>query len=544
MRARIHPKRESTLHSCLNRAHQGILPAAAHDQDAVMGDNMRKLCSCKPLLLACVFCSGVAAVSPAQDYPFATLVSLSGSNGKQPLASVIQGSDGNFYGTTSGGGASGNGTVFKMTSTGTLTTLYNFCSQTNCTDGFNPTAALVQGTDGNFYGTTSEGGAFEHPPNAPALGGTVFKITPSGLLTTLYSFCLGSSNGVCLDGNNPLAALILGTDGNLYGTTNSGGANGSGTVFRITPTGTLTTLYNFCSRFTTGVINCTDGARPATALVQDSSGNLYGTTQAGGAGTGNPTGGLVGGPGGTVFEIVHVPGIPTNINPHPEFALITLYSFCNQPNCADGETPTALVQAANGNFYGTTYKGGATGAGTVFEIFSLIPLTVGTARESSTKKLLTVSTLYTFCSQTNCTDGQNPTGLVQGSNGDFYGTTSLQGGHSGGTVFEITPGGSLTTLHGFCSESNCTDGQDPTGLAQAENGNLYGTTFSGGANGDGTVFGLPASVPPICNGEAAYFKLFPYYRFRADISVSNGNICQFFGGGVRGVAPIVIPLRE
>src|ERR1700675_2560578 len=110
-----------------------------------------------------------------------TLVSFDGSDGAEPLSSLIEGADGNFYGTTYGGGTNGEGTVFKITPTGSLATLYSFCSQASCADGELPYAGLVQGSDGNFYGTTLEGGA-----NG---GGTVFKITPAGSLTTLYSFC-------------------------------------------------------------------------------------------------------------------------------------------------------------------------------------------------------------------------------------------------------------------------------------------------------------------------------------------------------------------
>ena len=169
-----------------------------------------------------------------------------------PAAGLVQGSDGNFYGTTEQGGVNGPdpGTVFKITPSGTLTTLHSFVF----IDGWHPRAALVQGSDGNFYGTTVEGGQYEF--------GTVFKITPSGTLTNLYSFA-GS------DGANP-RGLVQGSDGNFYGTTFSG----PGTVFKITPSGTLTTLYSFAG---------SDGANPDAGLVQGSDGNYYGTTYYGGA---------------------------------------------------------------------------------------------------------------------------------------------------------------------------------------------------------------------------------------------------------------------
>ncbi len=232
----------------------------------------------------------------------------------------MQGSDGNFYGTAVVGGANGAGTVFKITPGGTLITLYSF----GVSDGQSPYGGLVQGSDGNFYGTTEFGGANNG-------NGTVFKITPRGTLTSLYSFA-GS------DGANPHAGLVQGSDGNFYGTTEFGGtgqcANRCGTVFKITPSGTLTTLYDFAG---------SDGFKPQAGLVQGSDGNFYGTTTGGGANNGK----------GTVFKIT------------PSGTLTTLYSFAG----SDGAFPQAgLVQGSDGNFYGTTAGGGANFAGTVFRL--------------------------------------------------------------------------------------------------------------------------------------------------------------------------------
>jgi uncharacterized repeat protein (TIGR03803 family) len=375
-----------------------------------------------------------AIALPAQT--FTTLASFPESYGAHPrLMSLVQGADGNFYGTTCDLGCEGEvgngfGTVFKVTPTGTLTTLYSFCAQPKCTDGAFPTAGLVLGTDGNFYGTTTYGGASDD--------GTVFRITSEGTLTTLHSFDLTD------DGAYPYAALVQATNGNFYGTTSYGGVNAYGTVFEITSGGTLTTLLSF---------DDTDGAYPEAPLVQATNGNFYGTTFEGGANF-----------DGTVFSIT------------PGGRLTTLHSF----NGADGYLPVgALVQATNKNFYGTTVEGGANGYGTIFEITSGGTLT----------------TLHSF----NSTDGALPeAGLIQATNGIFYGTTLYGGANDAcavgcGTVFSITSGGTLTTLHTFDS----TDGDDAYGgLVQATNGTFYGTTYSGGANAGGTIFSLAVGLGP------------------------------------------------
>jgi len=410
------------------------------------------------LLLASLmlFCAAMAIASQAQS--FSTLLSFDFTDGYQPDASLVQGVDGNFYGTTVGG--SGNfGTVFKITPAGSLTTLYAFAALTN---GSGPEGALTQGSDGNFYGTTTAGGA-----NG---GGTIFKITPAGMLTTLYSF-----SGP--DGFSPIGPLLQASDGNFYGIADGGGnsgcTDGCGTVFKITPGGMLTTLYLFCSQ-----THCTDGAIPNPGLVQGTDGNFYGTTQSGGSSTMSPCQQGQFAPGcGTVFKIT------------PTGAFTTLYSFCTQTNCTDGQLPSAgLVQATDGNFYGTTYGGGPTGAGVVYRIN---PIGVRT-------------TIYNFCSQSNCTDGFNPTAaLVQGTDGNLYGT-NLAGGESGGcnsglgcgTIFKVAPSGTFATLHTF----NGYDGFLPeTALIQATDGNFYGTTEAGGSSGwegYGTVYRISTNLTP------------------------------------------------
>lgn len=205
--------------------------------------------------------AGIAVISPAQTVT--TLVSFTGANGSSPFAPLIQGSDGNFYGTTDGGGTQGFGTIFRITPAGALTTLYSFCVQSGCSDGELPYAGLIQSKDGNFYGTTIGGGTQS--------SGTIFKISLSGALTTLYSFCQLSN---CTDGSLPSAALVEGADGNFYGTTAGGGADGLGTVFQVTPAGSVTTLYSFSF----------SDANPS-GLIQGTDGNFYGTTSRGGTAT-------------------------------------------------------------------------------------------------------------------------------------------------------------------------------------------------------------------------------------------------------------------
>ncbi len=253
----------------------------------------------------------------------ATLLSFDGADGSYPQAGLVQGTTGKFYGTASGGGANGMGTFFSITAGGTLTTLYSFCSQTNCADGANPVAGLVQGSDGKFYGTTDSGGAHAD--------GTVFSITTGGALVTLHAF-----RGT--DGSAPQAGLVEGTNGKFYGTTDRGGAKGAGTVFSITTDGVLTTLYSFCSK--TG---CTDGEYPEAGLTQGTDGNFYGTTAGAGANY------------GTVYSITE------------RGALSTLHNFAGYPT-EGSYAAGAILQGTNGKFYGTTAEGGAYAGGTVFSL--------------------------------------------------------------------------------------------------------------------------------------------------------------------------------
>jgi len=400
------------------------------------------------------------------------------TDGVSPRAALIQGSDGNFYGTTASGGTSGKGTVFKVTPAGVETVLYSFTGGT--TDGSVPVAALIQGSDGNFYGTTSSGGA--------SSVGTVFKITPAGVETALHSFAGGTS-----DGGQPIAALIQGGDGNFYGTTSSGSANNTGTVFKITPAGVETVLHSFASG--------TDGFGPLAALIQGSDGNFYGTTSSGGTNNNGtvfkitpagvetvfysfsggtdgsqPQAALIQGADGNFYGTTLSGGTTTNgtvFKITPAGAETVLYSFDSGP---EGQTPTGLIQGSDGNFYGTTSRGGTSGNGTVFKV---TPAGVETV-------------LYSFTGGT--TDGGNPAAaLIQGSDGNFYGTTSAGGTIGYGVVFKITPAGVETVLHSFAGG---TDGIGPSAaLIQGSDGNFYGTTSAGGTSGNGVVFKItPAGV--------------------------------------------------
>jgi uncharacterized repeat protein (TIGR03803 family) len=393
----------------------------------------------------------------APTVTFTTLHSFDNTDGANSEAGLIQATDGKFYGTTIYGGASdscsygyGCGTFFSITTGGAFATVYSFCSQTNCTDGEFP-GGVVQSTDGNFYGPTGSGGSSNACTQGSNYGcGTVFKITPSGTLTVLHSFDV-------TDGAGPQAALIQGTDGNFYGTTGYGGANfdcymgaACGTVFRITARGMFKSLYSFDS---------VDGAVPLAALVQGTDGKFYGTTAEGGAGD-----------NGTVFKIT------------PGGTLTVLGSF----DGTDGRFPAGgLVEDTDGNFYGTTVYGGSHNFGTVFRISPS-----GRLRRR-----------YNFCRYYGCKHGSAPfAGLIQGTDGNFYGTTSYGGPSRAGTIFRITPEGKLATLHTFCHSGHygCPDGEYPYAmLVQGTDGKFYGTTSDGGSEYDyGTIFSLSVGLGP------------------------------------------------
>lgn len=432
-----------------------------------------------------VLCFATTLVSQAQT--FTTLMQFNGTNGGWNSSALVQGGNGNLWGSTGSFGRYGFGTLFEIAPKGQLTDVHDFCSPTTCTDGTNPNAPLLLAGDGNFYGTTNGG-------PGDSTGGTVFRITPSGQIVTLYTFC---SLANCADGLGP-SGLVQGRNGNLYGTTSGGGAaancvTGScGTIFEVTLTGTLTTLYNFCTQ-----TNCNDGYAP-TSVILGTDGNFYGTASQGGLNN-----------AGTFFAM------------NSSGQLSVQHQF--NPS-ADGSIPSNLVQGNDGNFYGTTRGGGPFGNnGTVFQLTSLGQINV----------------LHNFCAVTSCSDGQQPQqGLILGTDGNFYGTTASGGAnqncgasHGCGTVFEITPTGQLTTLHSFCAQSGCPDGSAPMApLVQRTDGSFYGTTFAGGAagtcfgSGCGTAFNISTGLAPFVSLSPSVGKV--------------GYLIRILGGSLTGTKSV------
>jgi uncharacterized repeat protein (TIGR03803 family) len=392
-------------------------------------------------------CCGIEPLEPrvllSSSYVLSTLATFNSANGARPQAGLLADTAGNLYGTTISGGANGDGTVFEVaTGTHALSTLSMF----NNTNGANPAASLLADAAGNLYGTTAFGGA--------SSDGTVFELAAGTLaLSTLATF--NSANGA-----EPIAGLIADAVGNLFGTTEYGGANGDGTLFEVAAgTHALSTLVNF---------NVASGVYSQAGLIADAAGNLYGTTSSGGAST-----------YGTVFEVAA-----------GTYALSTLATF----NYDNGAFPDAnLLADASGNLYGTTSDGGASVSGTVFEVAA------GTH---------TLSTLATF----NVANGdQSLAGLIADASGNLYGTTHYGGASDYGTVFEVAAGThALSTLVNF----NAANGAYPqAGLIADASGNLYGTTVAGGANNDGTVFELSPQAPDLAapTGFAASQGTFPHH---------------------------------
>jgi uncharacterized repeat protein (TIGR03803 family) len=408
------------------------------------------------MMALCLLGSQIAAAQV-----FATIALFGQKNGANPIDEVLaQGLDGSLYGTTSTGGRYGEGTIFKVGLKGDIVTLYSFCADgKNCADGAGPHAGLVLGRDGEFYGTTRYGGEFGE--------GTVFRTSAMGQLTRLHSFC--SAGVPCADGAEPLAKLIQGIDGNFYGTTVFGGANGftscalnCGTVFKITPRGNYTVLYSFCSE--TG---CLDGAGPEAGLVQGTDGSLYGTAFGGGLG---PAG------DGTLFQIT------------PMGKYVVLHQFCSEDGCADGLWPWAApVVGVDGNIYCTTYAGGVYGYGLFYKV--------------STDGIFTA--LYSIDNRSGTESDLLEGNIIQASDGNFYGTSVAGGLKGAGSIYRITPDGNYALVHSFVGGG----GQHYAsyfGLMQATDGNLYGTSQYAGDYNRGTVFGLALGIAPFVQALPSY----------------------------------------
>jgi uncharacterized repeat protein (TIGR03803 family) len=382
----------------------------------------------------------LASLSIAHTSGYAIVHNFTGQNGDgaSPATHLITDGAGNLYGTTSSGGyyPTGAGVVFGIAPDGTETVLHLFCKLRNCTDGSEPYGAMVRDGAGNLYGTAYSGGAH-------ASAGNVFKLTPNGTYTVLYNFC---SANACSDGYGPVGDLIEDGAGNIYGTTYRGGAQNGGVVFRLAPDGTETALHSFCS-----LTSCADGQMPYGGVVRDSAGNLYGTTYTGGADN-----------AGVVFKLA------------PDGTETVLHNFCSRNNCTDGGFPqdSMILDSSSGKLYGTTEFGGSGGlvcdaassCGVVFEI-----------KPNGAERVL-----HSF----DNADGGNPLGnLFKDRAGNIYGTTFFGGTNNNGVVFKLAPDGTETVLHFF---GGGIDGKWPRGGVIGDSGNLYGTTLSGG--GGGIVF--------------------------------------------------------
>jgi uncharacterized repeat protein (TIGR03803 family) len=405
------------------------------------------------LALACAaFTLSLAVCAQAQT--ITNLGLFDGLNGWEPYTSVIQGADGNFYGATSGG-PDGKPNVFQVTPSGNLSSIYVFCSQPDCADG-NESSPVILGSDGNLYGTTYGGGSHAGAQHG---SGTVYKMTTAGELTTLYDFCTTAS---CSDGKAPLG-IILASDGNFYGATAAGGKFKQGTLFSVSPTGEFKLLYTFCSQ-----ANCADGSYLLFPPIQGADGNFYGTTFDGG--TNN---------GGVIYELT------------ASGTYSVLYSFCNSDECPAGQYPNSITQGSDGNFYGTTQYGGALQGGVLYELTA--------ASHQYTVVHSFPQSIYGF--------PQTP--LTLASDGNLYGT--LGGGGSGswdpptlGEIFQFTSAGVFKELAIFHAvRPNGFNPLDP--VFQGTDGNFYGTTAYGGLGGDyggggvgfGTAFQFSNGLSPL-----------------------------------------------
>jgi uncharacterized repeat protein (TIGR03803 family) len=405
--------------------------------------------------IAILFSTLLTVSASAQTYKL--LDTFTGTNGQNPeYLNLAQGIDGDLYGTTQYGGAYGHGSVFKISTGGTLTTLWSFCKTTNCPDGSNPMAGLTLVPGGNLYGTTAGGGANGY--------GTIYMVTPAGVESVMHSFNF-------TDGDDPQTAMTMGIDGNLYGTTllggigGCGGCHGGGVAFKMTPAGVFTKLHDFC----TG--SCSEGdPGPGDTLAQGTDGNFYMVIT-----------GRSGYYDGYFIKMT------------PKGVVTVLYTFCSLTNCDDGAFPSGpVVQAADGNFYGTTIGGGTFNDGSVFKV-------------TTTGKLTTIHS-FDYTTTGNLGADTNA-GLILGTDGNLYGTNAFggQGCVSGcGTLFKMTTAGALTTLYEFAGGS---DGAGPWGVAQGTGGAFYGTTPVGGSANDGTAYRVSTGIKPFVRLVTHYGKV-------------------------------------
>lgn len=390
------------------------------------------------------------------EVTFTTIYEFPGAAAK-PTVALVKASDGNFYGTTSTKGGYGAGSIYRVTPQGKITTLYSF---TGGNDGGSPSSALVEGPDGNLYGVTSFN-------SNNTVFGTIYKVTPAGALTTIHTF-------TGPDGQFPVGELVVGNDGKLYGTVpngSSGSAAASGAVYSITTSGTYTIVYSF--KFSDPAYG------PKAGLIKGSDGNFYGTAPS----TADPRFF-----GGIVFKIT------------PAGGFTSLYSF--KPT-TDGIGPGKLVQGSDGNFYGTTTTGGANNHGTFFKVTPAGAFTLLRTADTAANGY------------------PNGVGLIQGSDGNFYGTCSNGGTASNGVVYQLTPAGGYTIIYSF---TGVPDGANPsTPLIDGGDGFLYGTTPNGAGDrevifrGDGTVFKIALNgtfnlMAPFASAPSGKEPSFPLIR--------------------------------
>ncbi len=409
------------------------------------------------------------AATTASAQTFTILHDFSGPNGAIPSGALVQGTDGNIYGTTLTGGhnfPNGEGTLFKITPTGILSKLHDFCLEPNCTDGSLPQGMILL-PNGSFLGSTYQGG-IGNPPYENYGGGSVFNFLPPGKLAVLHDFCTKVIGSSCPDGDAPLAVPVPSFEGSYFGTTMFGGSLncepggpyvGCGVIFKMNPTGSVVPLHYFAGP-------PTEGTYPEAALIQATDGNFYGTTAYGGSSD-----------DGTIFKIT----------PGGEFTTVHRFSG------SDGSNPfSALLQASDGNLYGTASSGGTGGHGTVFRL---------TPQGS-------LSTIHNFSGA----DGEQPfAGLIQASDGLLYGSTDT-GFNNGGVIFRVGLDGAFAIEHSI-KEGYRADNT----LLQATNGTFYGSTLYGGNGGQGLIFSLSLNLQPFVSLVRSFGKV--------------GQICPLLGQG-------------